>query len=85
MFKACLNFNPVSCGTVKVSPAITGVTPSARRIDPLDGSAVAITVKAAEAKLVSTALRCQSTLLSCSRKPKVRSSFGSARPESFVI
>jgi hypothetical protein len=47
MFKAGLNFNPASCCTVKVSPAITGVTPSARRIVPLDGSAVAITVKAA--------------------------------------
>jgi hypothetical protein len=54
MFRAGLNFNPVSFCIVKVSPAITGVTPSARRIVPLDGSAVAITVKAAEAKPVST-------------------------------
>ena len=46
-----LNFRPVSCATVRVSPstaAVTAVTPSANRMVPSAGSAVTFTVNCAE-------------------------------------
>ena len=48
-----LNFSPVSCATVKVSPRVTGVMPSASTTVPSEGSAVTVTTNADEAKLVS--------------------------------
>ena len=43
-----LNFRPVSCATVRVSPSTTAVTPSANRMVPSAGSAVTFTVNCAE-------------------------------------
>jgi hypothetical protein len=48
-----LNFRPVSCATVRVSPRVTGVMPSASSTVPSEGNAVTVTTKADEAKLVS--------------------------------
>src|SRR5262249_31971497 len=48
-----LNFRPVSCATVRVSPRATGVMPSASSTVPSEGNAVTVTTKADEAKLVS--------------------------------
>jgi hypothetical protein len=48
-----LNFSPTSCATVKVSPRVTGVMPSASTTVPCEGNAVTVTTKADEAKLVS--------------------------------
>jgi hypothetical protein len=48
-----LNFRPVSCATVRVSPSMTGVMPSASSTVPSEGNAVTVTTKADEAKLVS--------------------------------
>jgi hypothetical protein len=50
---AGLNFRPVNWVTLKVSPIVTGVMPSARSTVPSDGSAVTVAVKAEEAKLES--------------------------------
>ena len=47
------NFRPVSCATVRVSPAETGVMPSASSIIPFDGNAVTVTTRADEPKSVS--------------------------------
>ena len=54
MLKLGLNLNPVSCSTVKVSPKLTGVRPSASRTVQSDGRVVTVSVRAAEPKLVST-------------------------------
>jgi len=48
-----LNFSPISCATVKVSPRVTGVMPSASTTIPSEGSAVTATSNADEAKSVS--------------------------------
>ena len=48
-----MNFSPVSCATVNVSPTLTGVMPSASSTVPSEGSPVTVTTNADEAKLVS--------------------------------
>jgi hypothetical protein len=48
-----LNFSPISCATVKASPRVTGVMPSASSTVPSEGSVVTVTTNADEAKLVS--------------------------------
>ena len=48
-----MNFSPVSCATVKVSPRVTEVMPSVSTTVPFEGSAVTVTTNADEAKLVS--------------------------------
>lgn len=48
-----LNFRPVSCATVRVSPRVTGVMPSASSTVPSEGNAVTVTTKANEAKSAS--------------------------------
>jgi hypothetical protein len=50
---AGLNFRPVSCATVRVSPRVTAVLPSASSTVPSEGNAITVTSKADEAKSVS--------------------------------
>src|SRR5204862_287009 len=50
---AGVNSSPINCATVRLSPMLTGVVPSARSTAPLDGSAVTVTLTWDAGKLAS--------------------------------
>ena len=51
-----MNISPVSCATVKVSPAVTGITPSDSSTAPSLGSVLIVTVSCEDEKFGSVGI-----------------------------